>query len=128
MRILLVDGHEAYRRQIALLIEYRPDFEIAAEADNVTEAIEKAQKLRPDLIILELDFPLREGFENVRMMRQSAGRIPIIVLSIQRSKELIDEIQAMGMQGYVEKIEAADMLLPAIEAVLNGRTFFPPTD
>lgn len=128
MRILLVDDHEAYRTQIRLLLDHHPEFEIAAEANNLTEAMEKTCKLSPDLIILEFGSLSREGFENLRTMRQRAGRTPIIVLSIHRSRELIDQIRAMDIQGYVEKIEAADMLLPAIEAVMNGRTFFPPVD
>lgn len=124
MRVLLVDGHEAYRRQICILLESIPDLEVCGEADNIERGIQKANELNPDVIILEFNSPLREGFEAARNMRHVVSP-PIIVLSIHRSKELIDEIKAMGMQGYVEKIQAADLLLPAIDAVLKGQTFFP---
>jgi DNA-binding NarL/FixJ family response regulator len=124
LRVLLVDSHEAYRRQICLLLESVAGLEICGESDTIEQGILKSSELNPDVIILEFDSPLQEGFEAARKMRQVV-RAPIIVLSIYRSKELIEEIKAMGMQGYVEKIQAADLLLPTIEAVLKGQTFFP---
>jgi two-component system nitrate/nitrite response regulator NarL len=98
---------------------------VCAEAADGKEAVEKTRELNPDLVILDITMPILNGLDAARMIKGFAPDIPILVLTVHKSRQLMQEAQKIGVQGYVTKAEASQTLLRAVEAVLQKRTYFP---
>jgi DNA-binding NarL/FixJ family response regulator len=128
LRILIADDHEAVRKGVCAILSSRLDIEVCGEAANGREAIEKAIELAPDLIILDVTMPILSGFDAAREIRKVLPTIPIVMLTMHDSNQLIAEAKKLGVNGYVSKSHAAHILLQAIDAAMNNRTFFPETD
>ena len=125
MQILIADDREAIRKQVSLILTSRPGLEVCAEAADGKEAVEKTRELNPDLVILDITMPILNGLDAARMIRGFAPDIPILVLTVHKSRQLMQEAQKIGVQGYITKAEASQTLLHAVDAVLQKRTFFP---
>jgi two-component system nitrate/nitrite response regulator NarL len=98
---------------------------VCGEAENGKETIEKANALKPDLIILDITMPVLNGFEAAREIRKTMPRVPILILSMHESNHLIGEAKKIGVQGYVTKTQVASTLLEAVDRLLRHETFFP---
>lgn len=125
MRILVADDHEAVRKGVCAILDSRGDLEICGEATNGREAVDKALELKPDLVIMDITMPVLSGVEPVREIRRHLPSVPILVLSMHESRQVIDNVRALGVQGYVAKSEASTRLLLAVECVIRNETFFP---
>lgn len=125
LRILIVDDHEAVRAGVRVILQSRSDVEVCAEASNGREAVAKASQLRPDLIILDITMPVLDGFSAAREIHKLLPDTAILLLSMHESPNLINIAKSSGASGYVSKSQGAGVLLRAVEAVSNSRTFFP---
>jgi DNA-binding NarL/FixJ family response regulator len=125
VQILIADDREAIRKQVSLILTSVPNLEVCAEAANGKEAVEKTRELNPDLVILDITMPILNGLDAARMIKRFAPDIPILVLTVHKSRQLMQEAQKIGVQGYVTKAEASQTLLRAVDAVLQKRTYFP---
>lgn len=125
MRILVADDHEAVRKGVCAILGSRKDVEVCGEAENGKEAIEKAIALKPDLIILDITMPMLSGFEAAREIRKILPDVPMLILSMHESKQLIEEAKKIGMQGYVTKTQVGGTLLLAVDTLQRNQTFFP---
>jgi DNA-binding NarL/FixJ family response regulator len=125
LRILVVDDHEAVRKGVCAILSSRKDIEVCGEAQNGLEAIEKAMTLKPDLIVLDVTMPVLGGFDAVPEIRKSRPEVPILILSMHESNQLIEEAKKLGVKGFVSKAQAGTVLLKAVDALLNNETFFP---
>ena len=94
-------------------------------ASNGQDAVEKASQLNPDLIILDVTMPNLDGFAAARQIRTFLPEVPILILSMHEGHTVVSEAQQAGAQGFVSKRDAANMLLKAVDAILQGQTFFP---
>jgi DNA-binding NarL/FixJ family response regulator len=125
VRILIADDQEAVRKRICATLLTRTDFEVCGQASNGREAVEKAKQLNPDLVVLDITMPELNGFEAAREIRIFAPQTPIVVLSVHKSRQLIEEAKKVGASGYVTKEEAVQKLIQAVDAVFAQQTFFP---
>jgi DNA-binding NarL/FixJ family response regulator len=125
LRILVVDDHETVRRGVCSILESRRNTEICGEAVNGQEAVEMASQLKPDLIILDVTMPQLDGFAAARQIRTFLPEVPILMLSMHEGQRIAREAQQAGAQGFVSKSAAGQVLLKAVEAVLQGQTYFP---
>ena len=125
LRILIADDHEAVRKGVCSILSSREDVEICGEAENGKEAIEKAQALKPDLIVLDITMPVLSGFEAAREIRKILPHVPILILSMHESNQLIEEAKKIGVQGYVTKTQVGSTLLQAVDALMRKENFFP---
>jgi DNA-binding NarL/FixJ family response regulator len=125
MRILVADDQEAVRKRVCATLASRSDFEVCAEATDGQEAVEKAARLGPDLVILDITMPVLNGLDAARVILKSRPKTPILILSVHRSKQLIEEAKRIGVRGYVTKGETIQNLIRAADAVLANQTFFP---
>src|SRR5215831_12453004 len=124
-RILIIDDHEVLREGVkSLLVKSRSDWEICGEGTNGTQAIELAQRLRPDLVILDVTMPGMSGLEASARMRQLGLTLPVLIFTMHESERMATEARQVGAQGYVMKSQAARDLVHAIETLLAGGTFF----
>lgn len=125
MRVLVADDQPGIRKRVCLTLAARIAVEAWDEAANGEEAVEKAQESRPDLIILDITMPVMNGLDAARKIRQFSPNTPILILSMHKSKQLMEEAKKIGVRGYVVKAEAGQSLVTAVNAVLQSQTFFP---
>ena len=123
VRVLVVEDFEPFRRFIASTLRTRPDLEIIREVWDGFEAIQRAQELRPNLIVLDIGIPKLNGIEAARQIRKLSPESKILFLSQESSADAVQEALGLGALGYVVKVHAGSELLPAVEAVLQGNQF-----
>jgi DNA-binding NarL/FixJ family response regulator len=123
IRILVTDDFEGWRRQVRLLFQARPQWQIIVEASDGLEAVQKAADLKPDLIVLDISLPKLNGIEAARQIRQFSPNSRIVFLSQNNDIDIVRAGLSAGALGYVCKADSRRDLLPAIETVLQGRQF-----
>jgi DNA-binding NarL/FixJ family response regulator len=123
IRILVVDDFEGWRRQVRLLFQARPQWQVIAEVSDGSEAVQKVADLKPDLIVLDIGLPKLNGIEAARGMRHLSPTSTIVFLSLNNDPDVVRAALSTGALGYVHKTDVRRDLLPAIEAVLQGRQF-----
>jgi DNA-binding NarL/FixJ family response regulator len=123
VRVLVVDDYEPFRRFVQSTLEKRPDWQIIGEASDGLEAVQKAEELRPDLIVLDIGLPNLDGMEAARRIRKLSPQSKILVLTQESSADVVQEVLRLGVLGYVVKARAGSDLLAAVEAVLLGKHF-----
>src|SRR5512144_2813423 len=103
IRILLVDDQPLFRRAIATLIQEQPEFTVVGEAADGVEAIEMATALSPDLIVMDIEMPVMNGIEAVRILRDRMPAVKIVVLTVSESEGYLFEAIRYGAHGYLLK-------------------------
>lgn len=126
-RILVVDDHDVVRQGVRLILNSRPEWEICGEAEDGADALAKERSLNPDLVVLDITMPGKDGLEVTNALRARKSRAKILVLTMHDSKELAGAVRGAGAEGYVIKSHAARDLVAAIETIKNGGTFFTVT-
>ena len=121
--ILVVDDYEPWRRFVSTTLQKQPKLQVIGEALDGLEAVQKAQQLQPDLILLDIGLPTLNGIEAARRIREVSPKSKILFLSENRTWDIAEEALRTGAGGYVIKSDAAGELLPAVEAVLKGKRF-----
>jgi DNA-binding NarL/FixJ family response regulator len=122
-RILVVDDYEPWRRFVSTTLQKQPTLQVIGEAVDGLEAVQKAQQLQPDLILLDIGLPTLNGIEAARRIRELSPKSRILFVSENRSWDIAEEALRTGAGGYVVKSDAVGELLPAVNAVLGGRRF-----
>jgi two-component system, NarL family, response regulator NreC len=122
-RILLADDHAILRAGLIMLIQAQPDLVVSAEAADGVEAVEKARRTRPDVVILDLTMPKLSGFDALRQIREACPETHILVLTMHDDPGYGRSLLAAGALGYVTKKSADRELLLAIRTVREGRLF-----
>jgi DNA-binding NarL/FixJ family response regulator len=124
VRILLADDFEPFRTFVRSLIKPRPEWLIVGEASDGLEAVQKAEELQPDLILLDIGLPNLSGIEAARRIRVLSPESKILFVSQHSSSDVAREAFNLGAAGYVVKAHAGSELLAAVEAVLQRNQFF----
>ncbi|HYL12663.1 MAG TPA: response regulator transcription factor [Terriglobales bacterium] len=123
-RILVADDHEVVRRGLCALLQAQPDWEICGEANDGREALEKAQKLKPDVIILDIGMPSLNGLEATRQILKSNPQTKVLILTLHDSDQVVREVLNAGARGFLLKSDAARDLVAAVEALRRDKTYF----
>ena len=123
-RILLADSHEGIRKMIRNLIEKMADWRVCAEASDGLEAVAKARSLCPDLAILEIAMPKLNGVEAARQILGLCPKTIVLTDSLDDFRRVTDKLREIGIHGFVLRTRIGTDLIPAIETVLNGGTWF----
>ena len=125
-RILLADDHEVVRAGLRALLEEQSGWEVVAEAVDGRDAVEKASKLKPDAVVIDIAMPSLNGLEAVRQIVKSVPNTKVLVLTMYDSDPLIQQVLQAGARGYLLKSDAGRDLVSAIEALRRNKTFFTP--
>lgn len=123
VRVLVVEDFEPFRRFIASTLQERPEMQIVCEVFDGLVAVEKAQELQPDLIVLDIGLPTLNGIEAARRIRKVSPDSKILFMSQESAAYAVQEALRSGGLGYVVKAHAGSELLAAVEAVLQGEQF-----
>jgi CheY-like chemotaxis protein len=123
IRVLVVEDFAPFLEFICSTLREEPDLQIVGEVSDGLEAVRQAEKLKPDLILLDIGLPTLTGLEAARQIHKLAPESRIVFLTQESSADVVQEALNLGAWGYVVKTRAAIDLLPAVEAVLEGRRF-----
>jgi len=116
--VLIVDDNEIIRRGLRELFTAEPDFDVCGEAENGREAIEKAQELHPDLIVLDLSMPVMNGIDAARVLRKLMPTLPLIIFSEYSDVLSEAEARSAGVSALVSKSEHVSALVAKARALL----------
>ena len=117
-RILLVDDNSIVRRQLRFYLETATGFEVSGEAINGRDAIEKAQELSPDLIILDFTMPVMNGLEAAKTLRAMMPEVPLILFTVHRSANLDSNASVAGINAVISKVEGVTALVDRVRSLL----------
>jgi len=123
VRILVVDDFEPFRNFTSAALSKQPGFQIVGEAIDGLEAVQKAQELKPDLVVLDIGLPKMNGIEAARQIRTVSPDSKILFLTGNDYPQIASEAFDAGADAYVIKLDAADELMAAVEAVLLGKHY-----
>jgi DNA-binding NarL/FixJ family response regulator len=123
IRVVIVDDLEPFRGFVRALLRKMPELEVICELSDGLAAVQKAQELNPDLILLDIGLATLNGIEAARQIRKLVPRAKIIFLSQESSDDVVQEALSLGVMGYVVKAVAGSELLLAVKALLEGKRF-----
>jgi DNA-binding NarL/FixJ family response regulator len=123
VRILIADDHAVIRKQVRSILEAYPRFEVCGEAPDGAKAIWEAQRLRPDVVVLNVEMPVLNGFDAAREIKAKLPESAIVILSLNADRHLVEEAKKIGARAYVAKTRAGVALVEAIEEAMIGGDF-----
>jgi len=124
LKILVVDDHDVVRKGLRVLLETQAGWKVCGEAATGSEAIRKAQKLQPDIVVLDIGIPEPNGLAVARRLRKMKLKAQILVLTIHESEELVAAVLKAGARGFMLKSDAGRELITAIEALGQRKPYF----
>ena len=121
IRVLLADDHETVLARVrGLLCE---DFDVVGAVNNGRDAVEEAERLDPDVLIIDISMPILNGLQAAQHLKAKNRRAKIIFLTVYNDQEFVAAALSAGASGYVTKSDITTDLVPAIREVLQGRTY-----
>jgi two-component system, NarL family, response regulator NreC len=126
-RILLADDHALVRQGFRMILSAEPDMEIVGEAANGRDTIELAEKLKPDLVVMDVAMPELNGIEATRRLAEACPRTRVLALSMHKDSVYVREILRAGARGYLLKDAFDHDLVDAVRAVAGGQGYLSPS-
>lgn len=123
----MADDHTIVRQGLAKLLEAESDLEVIGEAEDGREAVNKVQKLKPDIVIMDIAMPLLNGIEATRQIKKILPQTKIIILSMHSHDRYISELIGLGASGYLLKDSTGGEIIKAISAAVKGDVYLSPT-
>lgn len=124
VRLLLADDHDVVRKGLRTMLEARDGWVVCGEASTGREAVELANKLQPDITVLDLEMADLDGLEATRQIKKDQPSMEVLIFTIHDTEYLIREVLSAGARGFVLKSEGGRKLIEAIESVLDHKPFF----
>lgn len=126
LRIILVDDHEIVRLGLKTLLVRYPQFEVVAEAGDAREALEQVRRHEPDVVVMDIRLPGRNGIEATRDISEQFPNVKVIMLTSYADEDVLFDAIAAGAAGYVLKQIGSDDLVRALEQVGRGESLLDP--
>jgi DNA-binding NarL/FixJ family response regulator len=126
IRVLLAEDHETVRDGLKLLLQSQPDIEIIAEVADGRLAVDRAQRLKPDVVVMDLSMPTMNGLAATRILKERAPEVAVVALTRHDDEAYVKELLGAGASGYVLKQSSFSELLRAIRAAAGGNRYLDP--
>ena len=127
LRVLLADDHEIVRDGLRLLIDAQRDMRVIGEAGNGKDALQQAQDLKPDVVVMDLSMPKLNGLQATERLKAELPTVKVVALTVHEDPSYLLQLCKAGAVGYVLKRSAGDDLIRALRAVARGGLHFDPT-
>ncbi|MBX7223972.1 MAG: response regulator transcription factor [Blastocatellia bacterium] len=126
IRIVIADDHPVFRQGLALMIGTNPLLQVVGEAQNGAEAVSVICHVKPDVVVLDIDMPEKNGFSVVRELQAREVQSKVMFLTMHRDEALFNGAFDLGVQGYLLKDSALADIINGIKAVAAGENFISP--
>jgi len=123
IKILIADDHQLFREGLVNLLAQAADIEILGQAENGNEVIQKAELLKPDIILMDISMPGLNGVEATGILKRTQPAIKIIALSMHSETQFVKQMLSQGAMGYLIKNCTYDQLIHAINMVYSGKKY-----
>src|SRR5499427_7418607 len=127
IRVLIVDDHALFRRGLQMVLAEEPDIEVAGEASDGAEAVEKAGQALPDVVLMDIRMPRSSGIEACRAVKELSPSAKIVMLTISDEEEDLFEAIRAGASGYLLKDLPLDEVAETVRAVHGGQSLINPS-
>ena len=124
LKILIADDHELIREGLKARLEKQENWKVCGEAVNGRQAVEMAQALKPDVIVLDVSMPELNGIEATRQICKDSPKAEVLILTMLESEGLVRDVLAAGARGYILKTDTARLLVTAVESLAKHEPFF----
>ena len=124
--VLLAEDHKIVREGLRKLLEGEADLKVVGEAETGRQAVEQVQRLRPDVVVMDIAMPLLNGMEATRQILKAVPGTRVLILSAHGDDAYVEQVMALGAAGYLLKQTSARILAQAIREVQKGKSFFSP--
>jgi len=125
--VLIADDHAVFREGVRVLLEAQGDIEIVGEAATGAEAVDRARRLKPDIVLMDITMPLMNGLDATREIRMADPSPQVLILTMHGEDDFFFRALEVGASGYILKEAASTDLVRAIEAVAGGGVFLYPS-
>lgn len=125
--VLLADDHTIVREGLTKLLESDPNLKIVGEAKDGREAVNKVEKLKPDIVLMDISMPMLNGIEATRQIKKISRQTKVIILSMHSHDRYIGELLSLGASGYLVKDSTGANIMNAIKAAMKGDTYLSPS-
>jgi DNA-binding NarL/FixJ family response regulator len=126
IRVIVADDHTIIRSGLKALLDREPDIEVVAEAADGRQAVQKAQELLPEVVLLDIAMPNLNGIEAARQIAAKHERMGIIILSMHSDESYVLKALKAGARGYLLKDSSESDVMNAVRAVNSGKAYFSP--
>ena len=126
IKLLLVDDHPVVRKGISSCLARHDHLQIVGEAGDGEEALKRARELLPDIVLMDIDMPEKDGLEVTELLRKELPKVKVLILSMHSNTEYVMRIIQSGASGYILKEAPTEELVRAIDTVNAGEAFFSP--
>src|SRR6266704_791694 len=127
IRILLADDHTILRAGLKMMLNAQPDMEVIGEAQDGRQALHEAQRLQPDVILMDITMPDMNGIEATKQIKRAQPEIKVLILTMHEHDEYIFQALRAGASGYMLKEAADTELITALHVIQSGQFYLSPT-
>lgn len=126
IRVFIADDHELIRMGVKKVIRTSKDIRIVGEACNIEEMLQFVPQVKPDIVVLDINFPENDGFSGLMTLRRLFPELPVLILSMFPEERYAIRALKAGAAGYISKAMAAEELVEAIRKVMSAGTYISP--
>jgi len=126
IRVMIADDHAMVRQGLKTILELEEDITVISQASNGEEAVLRARELKPDVILMDINMPVLNGLQAIKMLKDEDSHCKIIVLTLHQDREYLFKTLQLGCEGYILKDAESSVLIEAIRRVYEEQTYIQP--
>ncbi len=127
VKIMIADDHSMIREGLKSLFELDHDFEVIGEAENGKDCLDKLKKVKPDVLLLDINMPVMNGLEVLKYLKSYRIRVKVLILTVHNEIDYLMKASEIGVNGYILKDSEFAELRKAVLAIMEGKMYIQPS-